>query len=147
MTDLDVVGTPAYMAPEQAASRAVGPAADWYAVGVLLYEALTGELPFNGAPLEVLLASRRTSPRRPSTLVPGIPPDLDDLCARLLRFDPAARPTGRRSCARSTCSPRAGDRTSLPSASMSHGVPFVGREARARRARARVRRRARAAAR
>ncbi|MFI5288842.1 MAG: serine/threonine-protein kinase, partial [Polyangia bacterium] len=50
-----VTGTPAYMAPEQSASDRVGPEADWYAMGVVLFEALTGRLPFDGAPLELLL--------------------------------------------------------------------------------------------
>ena len=128
MTDLDVVGTPTYMAPEQAASRAVGPAADWYAVGVLLYEILTGELPFSGAPLEVLLAKQKTEPKSPRTLVPGIPPDLDELCTRLLRFEPAARPTGRELLRALDAAPSL-DARALPLASMSLGVLFVGRDA------------------
>ena len=127
VTDLEVVGTPAYMAPEQAASRAVGPAADWYAVGVLLYEAMTGEVPFSGAPLEVLLRKQKDEPPPPSALVPGLPPDLDDLCTRLLRFDPASRPTGRQILRALDALP---ERTggAVSSASISLGVPFVGRE-------------------
>jgi hypothetical protein len=128
MTDLDVVGTPAYMAPEQAASQAVGPAADWYAVGVLLYEALTGELPFSGAPLEVLLRKQKDEPRPPSSLVAGLPSDLDDLCARLLRFDPAQRPSAHKILGVLDAAPRGGA-GSMPSlSSISLGVPFVGRE-------------------
>jgi hypothetical protein len=127
MSDLDVVGTPAYMAPEQAASRAVGPAADWYAVGVLLHEAMTGELPFTGAPLEILMRKQRDEPPPPNTLVPDLPPDLNDLCVRLLHFDPAARPTDRQMLRAFDALPvRSGP--AISSASISLGVPFVGRE-------------------
>ncbi len=87
-----VGGTPAYMAPEQAAGGEVGPAADWYAVGVMLYEALAGALPHGGARLEILDARRRGDP--PAPLPAGVPDDLAALCRDLLSADPQARPDG-----------------------------------------------------
>ena len=89
-----IVGTFNYMAPEQAASAPVGPAADWYAVGVILYQALTGRLPFAGPPSEVLLRKRGLTPRRPRDLVRDVPMDLDRLCVDLLAIAPKLRPTG-----------------------------------------------------
>src|SRR5262249_32988990 len=64
----DVVGTVEYMAPEQAAARPVGPPADWYAVGVMLYEALTNEVPFARAALEVLMNKQPVEPAPPRAL-------------------------------------------------------------------------------
>ena len=90
-----IVGTPNYMAPEQATGAPVGPEADWYSVGVLLYEALTGELPFSGPALDVLVEKQASHPSPPSSRRSQIPPDLDELCSALLRYDPPARSTGR----------------------------------------------------
>jgi len=90
-----VVGTAAYMAPEQAAGAAVGPAADWYAVGVLIYEALTGQPPFVGHPMYVLAEKQQRSPPPPRELAHDAPHDLSALCMALLHPEPSARPTSR----------------------------------------------------
>jgi len=87
-----VVGTAGYMAPEQADDGAVGPAADWYSVGVLLFETLTGRRPFVGCELDVLVHKRLHDPPAPRALVAGVPPDLDRLCESLLARVPARRP-------------------------------------------------------
>ncbi len=85
-------GTPAYMSPEQAQGERPSPSADFYAVGVMLYEALTGKLPHAGDdPVRDKLAH---ACEPPSTHVPAIPLDLDRLCLALLAREPALRPEG-----------------------------------------------------
>jgi tetratricopeptide (TPR) repeat protein len=86
-------GTPLYMAPEQADdAREVTAAADWYAVGAMLYEILTGRAPFEGTVVQVLVAKRSQAPALPGPSGTPIPEDLHELCRGLLAVDPAARP-------------------------------------------------------
>jgi hypothetical protein len=87
-----MIGTPGYLSPEQSAGQPASAASDWYAVGVMMFVALTGELPFRGKGLKVLLAKQEREAPSPGTLVPGVPPDLEALCVDLLQRDPTRRP-------------------------------------------------------
>jgi serine/threonine protein kinase len=91
--DDQVVGTAAYMAPEQASGDAPLPASDWYSVGVMLYEAMVGVPPYVGSAFELLTLKCTVAPVAPSARVPGIPEDLDALCLELLSVEPENRPT------------------------------------------------------
>lgn len=89
-----VLGTPNYMAPEQAAgqSKAVGPPADIYALGAILYEALTGVRPFVAANRDqVLKLVCQSEPIPPSRHNAGIPAALEDICLKCLEKAPARR--------------------------------------------------------
>lgn len=89
-----IMGTPAYMSPEQVVGEDVGWPSDWYSVGVMLYQALTGKLPFQGAYFQMMVARTQKEIPGPGSVVEGIPADLDLLCRELMRIDPAARPPG-----------------------------------------------------
>jgi eukaryotic-like serine/threonine-protein kinase len=86
------VGTPAYMAPEQAAGLPVTAAADWYAVGVMLYQALTRQLPFLGAARGMMLAKQAGDGPDPRHLDATLPADLAELSRDLMVRDPLRRP-------------------------------------------------------
>ncbi|HTM22745.1 MAG TPA: protein kinase, partial [Kofleriaceae bacterium] len=88
------VGTVEYMAPEQAVGRGISEAADWYSVGVMLYEALTGKVPHVGHALQILVAKQQVEPAPVEAHAPDAPDDLRQLCAQLLRIEPRARPAG-----------------------------------------------------
>lgn len=90
----EIAGTPAYMSPEQAAGRPSAEASDLYAIGVMLFEALVGELPFEGSLPEVLISKQHLTAPRAYASEAELPADLIELCARLLATQPSDRPDG-----------------------------------------------------
>lgn len=89
----ELVGTPAYMAPEQVEGKEITTATDVYALGVVLYEMLTGSRPFGGdTPFECALRRLREAPASPRTLAPDLDPRWAAVILRCLARDPADRP-------------------------------------------------------
>jgi beta-lactam-binding protein with PASTA domain/predicted Ser/Thr protein kinase len=87
-----IIGTAQYLSPEQARGADVDPTSDLYSMGVVLYELLTGEVPFTGdAAVEIAMKHLSQVPKPPSELRPDIPNDLDLVVLRALAKDPADR--------------------------------------------------------
>jgi tetratricopeptide (TPR) repeat protein len=140
-------GTPAYVAPEQVKGDTPTPAADWYSVGAMLYEALTGAVPFAGKTGPALLVEKLIrDPPAPSTIAVNVPKDLEELALALLRRNAADRPSEseiiastsltsspRSSRSSSTGAPRSpstsSPATSASAPSLAERVQFVGRAA------------------
>ena len=88
------IGTPAYMAPEQAMAKEVGPWTDLYSLGIMSYEMILGEVPFSDSdtPMSMLVRHVSESVPAPATIDPSIDPQLGEWIMRLLQKDPQARP-------------------------------------------------------
>jgi hypothetical protein len=120
-------GTAAYMAPEQAVGDPVSPAADLYAVGTMLYQALTGDLPFHGSAHEMRVAKVSAPAPDPRARGRVLPEDLSRLCVELLSLQAADRPDARYVLGQLGAADKIRDprrRASLPPG---HRMPFVGR--------------------
>jgi WD40 repeat protein/serine/threonine protein kinase len=88
-----IVGTPAYMAPEQAQGKSIGPRCDLFSLGCVLYRMATGEPPFRGTDtISTLLAVATENPMPPQELEPRLPPALSKLIMSLLAKEPDDRP-------------------------------------------------------
>jgi serine/threonine protein kinase len=125
----EIVGSALYMSPEQALADQVNAASDWYSVGAILYEALTGKPPFVGTLVEVLARKTSAEAVPPSERVWGVPPDLDSLCLALLACDPKMRPTGPEILRRLQTSQSVRPVQSIPSAAAAiSSMGLVGRE-------------------
>ena len=93
MTEVgSIIGTAQYLSPEQARGAPVDQSSDLYSVGVVLYELLTGQVPFTGdTPLEIAMKHLSTVPRPPSELREDVPHDLDLVVLRALAKEPTDR--------------------------------------------------------
>jgi serine/threonine-protein kinase len=124
------MGTPYYMSPEQCRGKDVDRRTDVYALGALVFEVLTGEVPFNGeSTMDVLVKHMTQDPPRPSRVWSGVPPELDEPIVRMLAKEPSDRPAsvteafellvaaGNAAGALATAAP-------LPSPSDAHGQPY-----------------------
>lgn len=121
--DGGLAGTYAYMAPERAIRGEESEASDWYSVGVMLYQALTGRLPFEDTTAAVLEEKLRKVPAVPALLAPELPTALSDLAMALLHRDPKKRPGASEILAALGSHPG----SSAPSPREGNAV-FVGRE-------------------
>ncbi|MCA9602348.1 MAG: serine/threonine protein kinase [Myxococcales bacterium] len=89
--NVDLLGTAAYLAPEHGEPGRFGPAVDWYSLGVMVFEAITGQVPFEGHGPDVLARKQATNPPDPAELVGRVPDDLRTITLGLLRTQPGGR--------------------------------------------------------
>src|SRR5262249_2520119 len=95
--------------------------ADWYALGTVLFEALTGRPPFDGSGVDVMMEKQSAEAPTARSVAPDVAPDLDTLCRALLRRNPAERPSGKEVLERLGAGPQARPQRV-------ETQPFVGRE-------------------
>ncbi|MEV1288139.1 serine/threonine-protein kinase [Micromonospora sp. NPDC049679] len=93
--DGNLLGTPAYLAPERLNGGQVSPATDVYAVGLLLYRAMTGRLPWQASSVTQILRAHLHADPAPMPPVAGLPDEVAELCRRCLAKNPADRPSSR----------------------------------------------------
>jgi serine/threonine-protein kinase len=90
----EMMGTPGYLSPEQARGKNVDYRTDIYALGCMMYEMVTGRVPFMGdSPMDIVMMHITTPPERPSVFKPDIPPLLEQTILQMLDKDPNQRPT------------------------------------------------------
>jgi serine/threonine-protein kinase len=108
-----ILGTVAYLSPEQVTTGAADARSDVYAAGVMAYELLTGAAPYTGdTPISVAYRHVHDEVPAPSAIAPDVPPELDDLVVRATRRDPAARPADAAEFLAALC--RAAERAGVP---------------------------------
>jgi len=123
-----LVGTPAYVAPERLRGEIAVPATDVYGLGLLLYHCLTGRLPWSVSSSDDLITAHLDIAPEPLPTIAGLPPDINDLCMRCLRKQPQDRPEARSVAL--ALARAAGTRVSVPSRRVVRTAAFANPDGR-----------------